>query len=530
VCAAATPLADGTSCGADKICRSSTCVATSCGDGFVEAGEECDDGNQVDGDGCDATCKFSCKSDDATRNCALADACQGESTCNDATHVCSVATPLPVGTDCTAAASPAVCQKLGCSASHACEVIADPSQDGMQCDATHPTDTCNAGACILPLSCGNGVLDPGEQCDDGDLVNLDGCDSECRFEQVHRITSLEQQFVTDSFCTKNALGAGISVVGQGALQFTWDESVADGSTSVVFKFLGLTDLTGQNATVSLGFVNASPAAQTKVSTAPVCGMNGCEAGPPTADRPAGLHETGSTNDNVADEEKCPKDCSYDGNNDLDQWYVRDPASVDDHEVPKTKLDATITSGHLVASGDLTLNLLFVRVPSVATLHNARVEADVGPAVTVPTTSTTGVTPGHLPSEHLASSLTSFASSANGQMCAQLSAASLASTPIAPLLIGFCATENFTATHTFLDAFVAGCINSGLPDPIISATQPDGSLDGSVYAFQTDTSFHVTTCTRDGVAQPDLTGCLQNATYSSYFKFQTDRVIIKRTAS
>jgi cysteine-rich repeat protein len=34
-----------------------TCVAASCGDGFVQAGvEECDDGNDVDGDGCDAAC------------------------------------------------------------------------------------------------------------------------------------------------------------------------------------------------------------------------------------------------------------------------------------------------------------------------------------------------------------------------------------------------------------------------------------------------------------------------------------------
>src|SRR5438874_2360150 len=35
----------------------STCHAARCGDSFLELGvEECDDGNLLDGDGCDATC------------------------------------------------------------------------------------------------------------------------------------------------------------------------------------------------------------------------------------------------------------------------------------------------------------------------------------------------------------------------------------------------------------------------------------------------------------------------------------------
>lgn len=35
-----------------------TCVNASCGDGFVQSGvEECDDGNLIDGDGCSSTCE-----------------------------------------------------------------------------------------------------------------------------------------------------------------------------------------------------------------------------------------------------------------------------------------------------------------------------------------------------------------------------------------------------------------------------------------------------------------------------------------
>ena len=30
--------------------------------------------------------------------------------------------------------------------------------------------------------CGNGAVDPGEECDDGNMVNGDCCDSDCRYE------------------------------------------------------------------------------------------------------------------------------------------------------------------------------------------------------------------------------------------------------------------------------------------------------------------------------------------------------------
>ncbi len=32
--------------------------------------------------------------------------------------------------------------------------------------------------CTLP-ACGNGIQDPGEQCDDGNNVNADGCEADC---------------------------------------------------------------------------------------------------------------------------------------------------------------------------------------------------------------------------------------------------------------------------------------------------------------------------------------------------------------
>ena len=40
---------------------------------------------------------------------------------------------------------------------------------------------CSAGACVEP-DCGNGDLDPGEECDDNNVLDDDGCDSECMLE------------------------------------------------------------------------------------------------------------------------------------------------------------------------------------------------------------------------------------------------------------------------------------------------------------------------------------------------------------
>jgi cysteine-rich repeat protein len=43
-----------------------------CGDGALDAGEECDDGNRVDADGCSARCRTECRSAD---DCRDGDAC-----------------------------------------------------------------------------------------------------------------------------------------------------------------------------------------------------------------------------------------------------------------------------------------------------------------------------------------------------------------------------------------------------------------------------------------------------------------------
>jgi cysteine-rich repeat protein len=81
-------------CPAGLVCRldrgEQACVIASCGNGVVEAGESCDDGNNDSGDSC-------------------------------------------------------------------------------------------AGDCVTPPLCGDGVVDSGEDCDDGNRVSADGCEANCRF-------------------------------------------------------------------------------------------------------------------------------------------------------------------------------------------------------------------------------------------------------------------------------------------------------------------------------------------------------------
>ncbi|MCA9653677.1 MAG: hypothetical protein H6712_26475 [Myxococcales bacterium] len=50
---------DGGRCGLGLVCQDDVCVASDCGNGMVDAGEECDDMNLVQSDGCDNDCTIS---------------------------------------------------------------------------------------------------------------------------------------------------------------------------------------------------------------------------------------------------------------------------------------------------------------------------------------------------------------------------------------------------------------------------------------------------------------------------------------
>jgi cysteine-rich repeat protein len=70
-----------------------------CGDGILNYGEECDDFNDRDGDGCDS-CRFSCVAEDPTRGCGTGDGCNGPATCLATTHTCVPGLEKPNFTAC----------------------------------------------------------------------------------------------------------------------------------------------------------------------------------------------------------------------------------------------------------------------------------------------------------------------------------------------------------------------------------------------------------------------------------------------
>jgi cysteine-rich repeat protein len=118
---------------------------TSCGIGTIDPGEQCDDGNRIDGDGCDSNCTFT--------------------TCGN-----GVVTA------------------------------------GEQCDDGNTTagDGCGP-SCQLEGICGDGVVTAGEQCDDGNLVNGDGCDANCT------LTSCGNGIITAGEQCDEGVGNGIDL-------------------------------------------------------------------------------------------------------------------------------------------------------------------------------------------------------------------------------------------------------------------------------------------------------------------------------
>ncbi|MBI5486991.1 MAG: DUF4215 domain-containing protein [Deltaproteobacteria bacterium] len=151
VCQAGTAPAEGSAClaasGAGGACHGLHCVPISCGDGVLDVGEACDDGNILAGDGCEPDCTFTCSSG---ADCDDLVFCNGVETCS-ASHVCVPGSAQPEGTSCTTA----------------------PGAAG----------ACHGGLCV-PVTCGDGVADPGEACDDGNAVSGDGCEADCTFTCV----------------------------------------------------------------------------------------------------------------------------------------------------------------------------------------------------------------------------------------------------------------------------------------------------------------------------------------------------------
>jgi len=177
-------------------------VDVSCGNGKVDPGEQCDDHNRVSFDGCSSGCfietGFSCPpaGGPCTRICGNSKIDPGETCddgnfyagdgCSDSCQIEPNYTCAVVGQPCvfTPPPPPAVCGNGVIETGEACDDGNASGGDGCsatcQLEAGWKCPTPNA-ACVA-ARCGDGILAGSEQCDDGIVDNLHGCSSTCTIE------------------------------------------------------------------------------------------------------------------------------------------------------------------------------------------------------------------------------------------------------------------------------------------------------------------------------------------------------------
>lgn len=205
-------------CGGAEACVDNVCVPAGCGDGNVDGAESCDDGDTNDTNACSNSCKV---------NTGFG-ACSVASDCADADADC-------VGGVCVLQLGESLCTRdvdcegsIGCGASGVCGATgapcasngqcvetcvagfcAAPSGLGGSCDSADDADcagpincnalgvcggntavcamdgecvsnSCAAMVCVPAVLCGNGTVDAGESCDDGDNNDTNDCTNSCK--------------------------------------------------------------------------------------------------------------------------------------------------------------------------------------------------------------------------------------------------------------------------------------------------------------------------------------------------------------
>ncbi len=183
----------GTDTGPDNDggCSGDSCGTTNpavCGNGVVEAGEGCDDGNHKASDGCSASCKveknYECKTpgEPCTSTIVCGDGqVDGNEGCDDGNT------------------------KAGDGCDDSCQI-----EDGYGCEAGK-----NGTSSCMPVSttkCGDGIQTADEECDDGNVVASDGCSASCKLEAGYSCPQPGDPCVPD---TVQLCGNGVLNDGEG---------------------------------------------------------------------------------------------------------------------------------------------------------------------------------------------------------------------------------------------------------------------------------------------------------------------------
>jgi len=139
-----------------------------CGNGNVEPGEQCDDGD---------CCSSSCQFEPADSYCDDGNACSDPDTCDGAGHCVGQGTVTCPGDQCR--------DPIECDPQRGCLNL--PKPDGTPCDDGDACsgDQCEGGVCIGNVpTCGDDIIQSScEYCDDGNTQNGDGCNAGCKMER-----------------------------------------------------------------------------------------------------------------------------------------------------------------------------------------------------------------------------------------------------------------------------------------------------------------------------------------------------------
>lgn len=309
--------------------------------------------------------------------------------------------------------------------------------------------TCTAGVCVKAAVCGDGTIDTGEHCDDGNKSNLDGCDSNCKYEMFTRLYDADiVRGTVPAFChyQANRLGQALTSTAASQINTSLQEGIDDGTTNVLVQALGLDDLKGDN----------DPALELGIVTGFLDPAKGAWPGNGAAS--------------------------------LDWWFKLDANQVDANNLPTGKLTNGALAATVLTAGpsQVNLTLLLSGSPAVLQMRDAKIRAATAGTDNVPAP----------PPSTLASGLVVFpevnANGTNQGLCGAITVDSLSKIPIPEALTtgaGACQSCTGSKVYTYcganqpvgancnslLDALVGGCkvnfiVNCAVT--VINPTQPD----------------------------------------------------------